>query len=61
MENWQYQYAIELLKKGRQAIEQEKKQIENGISLQDKRTRNGKMLCIFERAKLYVVNKLLEI
>lgn len=61
MENWQYEYAIELLQQGRQAIEQEKQKIELSIKRADKRTYNGKMHCIFERAKLYVVNALLQI
>lgn len=61
MNNWQYDYAIKLLQSGRQAIEKEKQEIEHNIKRQDKRTYNGKMACIFERAKLYVVEKLLEI
>jgi len=61
MENWQYDYAIKLLQQGRNAIEQEKQKIENDIETTDKRTRNGKMHCIFERAKLFVVEALLQI
>lgn len=61
MSNWQYEYAIELLQKGRQAIEKEYNKIQQDIKTTDKRTRNGKMHCIFERAKLFVVQKLLEI
>ena len=61
MENWQYEYAIALLQKGHKAIEAEKQTIETSIKRADKRTYNGKMRCIFERAKLYVVEKLLEI
>lgn len=61
MNNWQYQYAIELLQKGREAIEQEKQTIENSIKSADKRTYNGRMHCIFERAKLFVVDALLQI
>lgn len=61
MTNWQYSYAIELLGKGRQAIEQEYNNIQLSIKRTDKRTRNGRMHCIFERAKLFVVQKLLEI
>ena len=61
MSNWQYEYAIELLQKGRQAIEKEHETIQKSIKTTDKRTRNGKMHCIFERAKLFVVQKLLEI
>lgn len=61
MTNWQYDYAIELLLKGRKAIEKEYTTIKTTIKATDKRTRNGKMLCIFERAKLFVVEKLLEI
>ena len=60
MDNWQYEYAIGLLQKGRQAIEREKQLIEADIKSTDKRTYNGKMHCIFERAKLYVVNALLQ-
>lgn len=61
MNGWQYQYAIELLQKGRKAIEQEKQTIENSIKQADKRTYNGRMHCIFERAKLFVVDALLQI
>ena len=61
MENWQYEYAVELLQKGRKAIEEEKIKIETGIKRTDKRTYNGRMHCIFERAKLFVVNALLQI
>ena len=61
MTNWQYEYAIELLKKGRQAIEQEKKKLEQNIKRVDKRTYNGRLFASFDRAYLLVVNKLLEI
>ena len=61
MENWQYDYAIKLLQQGRKAIEQEKQRIEYSIKITDKRTRNGKMHCIFERAKLFVVEALLQV
>ena len=61
MENWQYEYAIELLKKGRKAIEEERKMLIENIKLLDKRTQNGKMAAIFNDAHLYVVEKLLEI
>ena len=61
MGNWQYDYAIRLLKQGRPAIEKEKSNIEESIRKTDKRTYNGKMHCIFERAKLDVVEKLLRI
>lgn len=61
MKNWQYDYAIDLLRQGREAIEEEKRQIEYTIKKQDKRTRNGRIVCIFERAKLYVIDALLQI
>lgn len=61
MQNWQYDYAIRLLQAGRESIEKEKQEIENSIEMQDKRTYNGKMFCIFAKAKLYVVEKLLQI
>lgn len=61
MNNWQYDYAIKLLQQGREAIENEKREIENNIKRQDKRTLNGRMECIFERAKLFVVEALLQI
>lgn len=61
MENWQYEYAIELLQKGRAAIEKEKQKLEENIKCYDKRTYNGRMFAIFDRAHLLVVEKLLQI
>lgn len=58
---WQYEYAVELLRKGRASIEEERKKLIENIKLADKRTYNGKMAVAFDQARLYVVEKCLEI